>query len=87
MINIEKAFVIVSWFVSLYFLVVFHINAGFPPEGPISACSWALLVVIGIFFILPFVSRSGIGNAIEFERKIREVETQIKEFKEKPGIR
>ena len=80
--NIEKAFVGVSWFVSLYFLIVFHINAGFPPEDPVSTSSWALLVVSGIFFVLPFVSRLRIGNAIEFESKIREVESQIKEFKE-----
>ena len=80
--NIEKAFIGVSWFISLYFFIAFHTNAGFPPKNPISSSSWVLLGVSGHFFVLPFVSRLRIGNAIEFERKVREVENQVKEFKE-----
>ena len=82
MSNIEKAFVVVSWLISLYFFIVFHTSAGFPPKSPISSSSWVLLGMSGIFFVLPFVSRLRIGNAIEFERKVREVENQVKEFKE-----
>ena len=80
--NMEKAFGIVSWAISVYFFVVFHISAGFPPRDPVSTSDWLLLGVAGLFFVLPFVSRLKIGNAIEVERKVKEVQETVQEFKE-----
>jgi uncharacterized membrane protein len=50
----EMIFLVISWIFGIYFLIIFHINRGFPPK--IYFFDWDLLFLcLGILlFLIPF---------------------------------
>lgn len=67
---------------SLYFFIVFHLNVGFPPSQKISSEALLYLSFSIFFFLIPLAKKISIGKFIEYEAKINEIKTDVKEFKE-----
>lgn len=74
-------FNLVTLLPGLYFLVVFHINEGFPPCTPIDNDNWIFLFVAIFLLLLPFANRIKLGQLIEFEREIKTVQKNVDDFR------
>ncbi len=72
---------ILSGATSLYFLWVFHKHVGFPPSKPLTPTSTIYLALFVIFLLAPFVQRFRLGRLIEFETKVEEVRSDMKEVR------
>ncbi len=73
---------LISLGIGAYFIVVFHINEGFPPCTPIENDNWVFLF-LGIFLLLlPFAKRLKIGQLFEIEREIKTVQETVSDFKD-----
>ena len=73
---------VVSWVLSIYFFIIFHIAASFPPADLSKNSSWSLLLLSIFFFLLPFAKRIKLGKVFEFEKDINELKNNIGDFKE-----
>ena len=72
---------VLSGFASLYFLWVVHQYVGFPPTNPLTPTSAIYLALFVFFLVAPFVQRLRLGRLIEFEAKVEEVRTDMKEVR------
>ena len=72
---------ILSGTASLYFLWVFHGHAGFPPAAELTPTSALYLALFVLFLLAPFVHRLRLGRLIEFEAKVEEVRSDMKEVR------
>jgi len=72
---------ILSGTASLYFLWVFHEHVGFPPSEPLTPTSALYLALFVLFLLAPFVQRFRLGRLIEFETKVEEVRSDMKEVR------
>lgn len=72
----------ISWLLGFYFLISFHYSTGFPRRNPSSLYQWLPLIISIILFLLPFFTRIRIGNVIELEREISNVQESVDDFKE-----
>lgn len=78
----DLIFIIVSWALSIYFLVVFHLNSGFPPLISSDSGPWIFLAISLILFALPFVSSIRIGDYFEIRRDVERVNEKVEDFRE-----
>ena len=72
---------ILSGATSLYFLWVVHQHAGFPPTEPLTTTSAIYLALFVLFLLAPFVQRFRLGRLIEFETKVEQVRSDMKEVR------
>ena len=72
---------ILSGAASLYFLCIFHVNVGFPPSKPLTFTTTLYLALFVLFLLAPFVQRLRLGRLIEFEAKVEEVRSDMKEVR------
>ena len=71
---------LICWPLSLFLLVLFILATGFPPPAQISYSSWVYIVVAVFLLLVPFSSRMRLGNILEYERKIEQVNQRLEEF-------
>lgn len=72
---------LVSWVVSLYFLLGFAKNVGFPPDRRLFAGD-GLYVLLWLFFLfLPFFTKIKIGGFLELEREVARAKEELRDFK------
>jgi len=70
-----------SWLISVYFLIGFVSNLGFPPSRELFLAD-ALFVALWLFFLfLPFFSKIRVGSFLELEREIKEAKSELADFK------
>lgn len=70
-----------SWLVSVYFLLSFAANVGFPPDRQLLIGD-ALYVLLWLFFLfLPFFKKIKIGSFLELEREVAKAKEELREFK------
>lgn len=73
---------ILSWVMSVYFIICFHISSGFPPKLPLTTSEFVFLL-LGIFFLfMPFFSKIKIPKIIELERSVADAKNELREFKD-----
>jgi len=65
-----------------YFLYVFHRIVGFPPEKDLTTTSITYLLLFILFLLLPLSKKIKLGKLFEFEAKVNEIKSEVKEFKE-----
>jgi hypothetical protein len=70
-----------SWLVSLYFLVGFAINVGFPPGRSLTSADLAYGFLWLLFLFLPFFNKVKIGRFLELERELKNTKEELKDFK------
>lgn len=72
---------ILSGVTSLYFFWVVHEHVGFPPTEPLTATSATYLGLFVFFLVAPYVRSFRLGRFIEFDAKIEEVKSDMKEVR------
>ena len=72
---------ILSGAASLYFLWAVHQHVGFPPIKPLTPTAALYLGLFVLFMLAPFVHRFRLGRLIEFETKVEEVRSDMKEVR------
>ena len=70
-----------SWVVSLYFLLAFAINVGYPPTHNLPTGDVVYLFLWLLFLFLPFFSRIKIAHVLELEREVAKAKEELREFK------
>lgn len=73
---------ILSLVIAAYFFYAFHIAVGFPPEKELNSTSLTYLIISIFFFLLPLAKKLKLGKLIEYEAKVAEIKSEVKEFKE-----
>jgi len=68
--------------VGAYFLIVFHINEGFPPCPPINNDNWVFLFLGIVFILLPIAKRIKFGQFLEIDKEIKNVRESVSDFKD-----
>ena len=76
-----NCFSVLSRLIAVYFIWVFHQHVGFPPAVPLTFTSTTYLALFIFFLVLPFAQRIKLGQIIEFEAKIEQVQADIKEVR------
>ncbi|WP_137170109.1 hypothetical protein [Marinomonas sp. FW-1] len=71
-----------SLIIAGYFFYVFHLSVGFPPNTEINSSSLAYLIISIFFFLLPLAKKLKIGTLLEYEVKVAELKSEVKEFKD-----
>ena len=79
---VDWIFKIVCWLSSVYFFYAFSNIAGFPPKDQLTNTTWFYLVFSIFFFLLPFSKHIKLAKIIDFERDIKKIQDDMKEFKE-----
>ena len=74
-------FSIFSRLIAVYFIWVFHKHVGFPPTELLTFTSTTYLALFIFFLVLPFAQRIKLGKLIEFEAKVEQVRSDIKEVR------
>ena len=64
---------------AVYFFLVFHLHVGFPPAEPLTTAAAIYLALSVFFWILPLAHRLRVGKLIDFESKVQEVRTEMKD--------
>lgn len=77
----ENCLSILSLLVAFYFLIVFHLHAGFVPIAPLTVTSAIYLLLFLIFLVLPFAQRLKVGRLIDFEARVERTRAEIKEVR------
>jgi len=72
----------ISYIIAAYFFYVFHTLVGFPPDQDLNSSSITYIVISIFFFLLPLAKKLKLGQLLEYESKISELKTEVKEFKE-----
>lgn len=72
----------ISWVLSAYFFVVFHVNLGFPPESGLHEGDLIYLGLFIFFFLIPIAHSVRLGSFLEYTAKVAEMKQDVKEFKE-----
>ena len=72
---------ILSGATSLYFVWVFHKHAGFPPTKALTIKSGLYFALFVVFLLAPLVQRLRLGRLLEFETKVEEVRSGMKEVR------
>ncbi len=70
-----------SWLVSLYFLLGFVSNVGFPPDRSLFTGDALFVFLWLLFLFLPFFSKIKIGNVLELERELQRTKDELRDFK------
>lgn len=73
---------ITSLVFAAYFFYIFHLTAGFPPEKELNSSSLIYLMISVFFFLLPLAKSLKLGKLLEYEAKIAEIKSEVKEFKD-----
>ena len=68
--------------IAAYFFYVFHSIVGFPPEQELNSSSTTYLIVSIFFFLLPLAKKLKLGKLLEYEAKVNEIKSEVKEFKD-----
>jgi hypothetical protein len=77
----ENVLKIISGLLSLYFFIVFHTMVGFLPKADITSTSLTYLILFIFFLLIPVAQKLTIGQLLTFESKIKEVKSEVGEFK------
>ena len=75
-------FRLISLIFAGYFLYIFHLNVGLPPEKDISTTSITYLILFIFFLLLPQAKSIKLGKFLEYEAKITEIKKEVQEFKD-----
>lgn len=79
---IKEHFVkILSYLISLYFIIIFHCQVGFPPSGDLDKTSTTYLMISILFFLIPIAQKISIGKILSFEAKAEKLNEDVQEFK------
>ena len=74
-------FSVASRIVAGYFFWVLHLHVGFPPMEPLTPTSAAYLTLSLLFLVLPYAQRLRVGRLVEFEAKVKQVQTDVREVR------
>ena len=70
-----------SWAIAIYFFWAFHLHVGFPPTEPLTHSAAAYLALFVLFLVLPAARKLRIGKLFDFEAKVDQVRTEVKEVR------
>ena len=70
-----------SWAAAFYFLWAFHLHVGFPPAGTVNRSAAVYLALFVLFVALPAARKLKIGRLFDFEAKVDQVRTEVKEVR------
>ena len=73
---------LISLTMAAYFFYVFHSLVGFPPEKDLKPSSLTYLILSIFFLLIPLAKKIKLGKLLEYEAKVSELKTEVKEFKE-----
>ena len=78
----ERALWIGALPIATYFLSLFHIHiGGFPAKGDLTVTSGTYLALFVFFFVLPLARRFKLAKFIDFEAKVDQVRTEVKDVR------
>jgi len=84
-VSLDRKFwllLIASWLLSIYFFIVFHLLAGFPPAIPYYSSTWIYLGLSVILALIPFITRITIGRFLDIQRQVERVDSKVDDFRE-----
>lgn len=76
-----NVFRLLCLFPAVYFFIIFHLSAGFPPGDPVTGTAVLYLTLSLFFFLAPFAKKLKLGKLFEYEAKVEELKQEVKDFK------
>ncbi|MBU1699048.1 MAG: hypothetical protein KJ970_02385 [Candidatus Eisenbacteria bacterium] len=66
-----------SWILGVYFIVLFHIDKGWPGHIEEFISDGVFLGLAVLFFLVPFITRISIGKLFELERQMKTTKNEL----------